>query len=107
MVLSTTSGNKLNEFIAVLFILDPESTSLVPDKAFSTENAENVLKIISDKKYLSFHLKIIHDVPPGTNKTTGTTKPSNVPVIAGVAGGFVVIIVLVISIYTHKQRQKR
>lgn len=106
MVLSTNSGNKLNEYIAVLFILDPESTSLVPDKTFSTENAENVLKIISDQNYLPFHLKIITETT-GPDENIGTKPSSNVPVIAGVAGGFVVIIVLVISIYTHKQRQKR
>ena len=113
VILSQQSTNNLNEFIAKLFVLDPTSSSLVPDKALSTKNLEYFLEMISAD--LPFPVKIIDGKPSQRESTnSGDEKvvkkeKSKDGLIAGVIIALLVVFGLVIAVflYTHKQRQKR
>ena len=109
MILSQQSTNNLNKYIAKLFVLDPTSSSLVPDKALSTKSLEYFLEMISAD--LPFPVTSIDGKPSQRESTdSGDEKAkSKDGLIAGVIIALLVVFGLAIAVflYTHKQRQKR
>ena len=104
-----------------IFVLDPTSNSLLPDKAFSSETLKDVILKISDSD-LPYTLKSVDGVklPSKDNNKDGNknnNKDGNkndnksdgglkIPVVAGGIIGVVVLIGLVFAIYLYNRRRK-
>ena len=107
MILSQQITNNLNEYIVELFVLDPTSASLVPDKALLTKDLEYLLEMVSQD--LPFPVKVIDGKPSATNSGGEKKEKSKKGLIAGVIIALLVVSGLAIAVflYTHKRRQKR
>jgi cobalamin biosynthesis Mg chelatase CobN len=88
-----------------IFVLDPTSTSPLPDKAFSSENLKNLILIMQQRNLLPYTLKYVGQVKPqqASGKKESTSKA---PVIAGVIIAVLVLIGLVFAIWMYNRRRK-
>ena len=91
-----------------LFVLDPTSTSLIPDSAFSSEQLKKmIIAMYSDgNKYLSFPLKSVDKVSPPQASTGGDKESSKAPVVAGVIIALLVLVCVVIAVWFYLRRRK-
>ena len=90
-----------------LFVLDPTSTSLIPDSAFSSEQLKKmVIAMYSDgNKHLSFPLKSVDKVSP-PHASTGDKESSKAPVVAGVIIAVLVLACAVFAVWFYLRRLK-
>lgn len=90
-----------------LFVLDPTSTSLIPDRAFSSEQLKKVIIAMynDDNKYLSFPLKKVDKVSP-PQASTGDNESSKAPVVAGVIVALLVLVCIVFAVWFYLRRRK-
>lgn len=90
-----------------LFVLDPTSTSLIPDRAFSSEQLKKVIIAMYDvdNKYLSFPLKKVDEVSP-PQASTGDNESSKAPVVAGVIVALLVLVCIVFAVWFYLRRRK-
>ena len=88
-----------------IFVLDPISTSPLPDKALSSENLKDLILIMQQRNLLPYTLKSVDQVKPqqASGKKESTSKA---PVIAGVIIAFLVLIGLVFAIWMYNRRRK-
>jgi hypothetical protein len=101
------SNNVNTETEVEIFVLDPTSNSLLPDKAFSSETLRDVILKIPDSD-LSYTLKSVDGVKPPSNDNRKGENGSGleIPVVAGGIIGGVVLIGLVFAIYLYNRRRK-
>jgi hypothetical protein len=103
------SNNVNTETEVEIFVLDPTSNSLLPDKAFSSETLKDVILKIPDSD-LPYTLKSVDGVklPPSSNDNSKYENDSGlkIPVVAGGIIGVVVLIGLVCAIYLYNRRRK-
>ena len=108
MSIQVVSNNVNTETEVEIFVLDPTSNSLLPDKAFSSETLKDVILKIPDSD-LPYTLKSVDGVKPPSNDISEGEKDNDglkIPVVAGGIIGVVVLIGLVLAIYLYNRRRK-
>jgi hypothetical protein len=99
------SDNTANpETKIALFVLDPSSSSPLPDSAFSTEDLEAYIKQLSLPG-----LKNVgpgEDSPANTGASSGDKSTSKAPVIAGVIIAILVVAFIVLGAWFYNRRRK-
>ena len=112
IILSLEISDSVNPEV-VLFVLDPSSTSLLPDKALSSEQLEKLLDQMKRKKYLTYvKIKSVGPVEPPVNSkpppkaNTADKSSSKAPVVAGVVVPIVVLIAIVFVAWLYLRRRK-
>ena len=99
------SNNVNAETEVEIFVLDPTSTSLLPDKAFSSETLKNVILVMPESD-LPYTLKSVDEAKP--RKSTDTDDSGlNIPVVAGGIIAVVVLIGLVFAICLYTRRRRK
>jgi hypothetical protein len=100
------SNNVNTETEVEIFVLDPTSNSLLPDKAFSSETLKDVILKIPDSD-LPYTLKSVGVKPPYIySKCNGPDWGLKIPVVAVGIIAVVVLIGLVFAIYLYNRRRK-
>ena len=109
MSIQDVSNNVNTETEVEIFVLDPTSNSLLPDKAFSSETLKDVILKIPDSD-LPYTLKSVGEigVKPTSNGSGrgGHSNGLKIPVVACGIIGVVVLIGLVFAIYLYNRRRK-
>ena len=87
-------------------LLDPTSTSLLPDSSFSSNELENLMLKVYEKKSnsLSFKFKRF-GVDPGDTQN-GEKNGSKLPIVAGVIAAVIILIGLVLGKWFYNRRRK-
>ena len=90
-----------------LFVLDPTSKSLIPDRAFTSENLKKLILEMyqGDNNDLSFPLKSVDEVHPEAS-TGGEESSSKAPVVAGVIVALLVLICAVVAAWFYLRRRR-
>ena len=108
IILSLENSNSVNTDTEVLlFVLDPSSTSLLPDKALSSEQLKKLLD--QGQKYLTYvNMKSVSTVKSRSSgeESTGEKSSSKAPVVAGVVVAIVVLIAIVFVAWLYIRRRK-
>ncbi|XP_028394968.1 LOW QUALITY PROTEIN: uncharacterized protein LOC114519101 [Dendronephthya gigantea] len=102
VIITNTIESDSKETEVYLFVLDPDSTSLLPNKAFSSKNLKNMMDRI-EKNDLSYPLKSI-TIPRNSASTSSEEKSASV---ASVVGGLVVAVLILILVVFGVWRYRR
>ena len=106
--------NSVNQETEIeIFVLDPNSASLLPAKAFTPKALKTMILEMKDSD-LPYILKSVDDQPkrsttegPNNDGSTGEGGGgSNMPIVVGAAGGVVVLIALVLAVWFYRRRRK-
>jgi len=101
------SNNDANaETEIVLLVIDPSSTSLLPNSAFSSEDLNKYIKTLQGQGKLKNLKKVEPLNPPKTSASSGDKSSSKAPIVAGAIVVIVVIVFVVGAVWLYHRRRR-
>ena len=101
------SNNDANaETVIELLVLDPSSTSLLPNSAFSSEDLVKYIKILQVQGKFKNLKSVDRHRGSKTSPSSGDSSSSKAPIVAGVIVAIVVIAFAVCAVWLYHRRRR-